>query len=312
MERSPSIGARHQGAGSVAQTVPPHDAPRPAPRAPRGHTVDMARVHLFEFADLPGFPEPLRRCMSEFLAFVGALSDAPYRDFVERVAGLMEDAGETEVLELCGGLGGPSGREVKLLRELAPDATWTLSDMHPPPRAPDGVHREPAPIDARAIPPDRGGVRVIQNAFHHFAPDDAVDVLRGATEGGRSVAVLEVNARHPLPLFGMLFAPLNALLFAPFQRPFRLTRLVFTYLIPILPLLILWDGVVSCLRVYDPDELRALATRARPDYRWDAERVKVPGTPMFVTVLTGAPPRDARTASGRSTPETPAETPARR
>ena len=286
----------------------------------------MGRVHLFEFADLPRFPETLRRSMSEFLAFVGALSDKPYHGFVARLAELMEDAGETSVLELCGGLGGPSGREILLLRERMPEATWTLSDLHPPARVPEGVLAHPLAMDARAVPRREPGVRVIQNAFHHFAPDDAVEVLRGATEGGRSVAVMEVNARHALPLLGMLFAPLNALLFAPFQRPFRLSRLVFTYLIPILPVLILWDGVVSCLRVYDPAELSELAGRARPEYDWVAERLPVEGTPLFVTVLTGAPVArvglasvggsaeggDVLRESAPSTPETPAGTPAGR
>ena len=62
------------------------------------------------------------------------------------------------------------------------------------------------------------------------------------------------------------------LLLTPFFRPFRLSRLVFTYLLPLIPLTTIWDGVVSILRLYSPAELLALARRADPTgrLRWQA------------------------------------------
>jgi hypothetical protein len=54
--------------------------------------------------------------------------------------------------------------------------------------------------------------------------------------------------------------------FTPFMRPFLWKRLLFTYPLPCVPMICLWDGFVSQLRAYTPDELRALGgTGGRPD-----------------------------------------------
>lgn len=241
--------------------------------------------------------------MSEFLAFFGALSARPYRAFARELAGLVERSGTGRVVELCGGHGGPSGRILELLRDQRPDVRWTLTDRHPPDTArQDGVEVVREPVDATAIPDELEGVRVIVNAFHHFAPDMAVSALRSAIASGGRVAVLEVNARHPLFLFGMLLAPLHAWVFAVAARPRRLATLFFSFVVPVLPLLILWDGVVSCLRVYSPGELLVLGQRADPDYEWRAARLPIEGTPAFTTALFGEPRRERRSVSAPSTP----------
>ena len=42
----------------------------------------------------------------------------------------------------------------------------------------------------------------------------------------------------------------------PFARPFRWPYPVFTYVIPLMSLIILWDGIVSMLRIYSPERLK--------------------------------------------------------
>ena len=84
----------------------------------------------------------------------------------------------------------------------------------------------------------------------------------------------------------MLIVPLLVLLVTPFVRPFSLARLLLTYLVPVLPLLILWDGIVSCLRTYRPDELLAL-TAGLDGHRWRATELRQRGS--IVTVLVGEP-----------------------
>ena len=63
-------------------------------------------------------------------------------------------------------------------------------------------------------------------------------------------------------MLGILFSPLVTLLVVPFLRPFRWAWIPLTYLIPIIPLFIVWDGLVSCLRCYNQDELLALTQAA--------------------------------------------------
>ncbi len=52
-------------------------------------------------------------------------------------------------------------------------------------------------------------------------------------------------------------------------RPFRWSRLLWTYLAPIIPLVLLFDGVVSCLRTYQPQELREIIEKLSvSEYQW--------------------------------------------
>jgi hypothetical protein len=73
-------------------------------------------------------------------------------------------------------------------------------------------------------------------------------------------------------------------------RPFRWSRLFWTYLVPVVPLMVLFDGVVSCLRVYTPDEMLAMARDVASDsYEWDAGHEKPAGAPLPVPFLIGVP-----------------------
>jgi hypothetical protein len=70
--------------------------------------------------------------------------------------------------------------------------------------------------------------------------------------------------------------------------------------VPVLPLFVLWDGLVSCLRVYSPRELRALVDSLEPRHRdaydWDIGRIRLPGPPVYATYLVGVP-RSAQSPS---------------
>ena len=83
----------------------------------------------------------------------------------------------------------------------------------------------------------------------------------------------------------MLLTPIMVLLMIPPVRPFNL---FFTYVVPLVPLMVRWDGVVSPLRTYDAHELRALATSVPHSdrFRGDAGEVALNG-PIPVTYLIG-------------------------
>ena len=67
-----------------------------------------------------------------------------------------------------------------------------------------------------------------------------------------------------ITLLLVLLIPLVDLALAPFARPLRWTRLLWTYLLPVIPLVLLVDGILSCLRVYSPAELSELTRDVRP------------------------------------------------
>lgn len=87
-----------------------------------------------------------------------------------------------------------------------------------------------------------------------------------------------------------MLIPLVVRVITPAIRPFRLSRLFWTYLIPIVPLTILFDGIVSWLRIYSEDELRAMVAEIDDSsFDWEIGSVLPKGAPVPVTYLIGLP-----------------------
>ncbi|WP_299437755.1 hypothetical protein [uncultured Aquimarina sp.] len=79
--------------------------------------------------------------------------------------------------------------------------------------------------------------------------------------------------------------PISVLLVTPFIRPFKIKRIIFTYLIPIVPLFVLWDGVVSSLRTYSVKEMNGLVENLNgtENYDWEIDKVKSgPGVVLYL------------------------------
>jgi len=61
--------------------------------------------------------------------------------------------------------------------------------------------------------------------------------------------------------------------------------LLFTYLIPIVPLFVLWDGVVSSLRTYSLKEMKDLVDSVdqKDTFNWEMDRIKSgPGVILYL------------------------------
>ena len=81
----------------------------------------------------------------------------------------------------------------------------------------------------------------------------------------QGIAVFEVTQPRVLALLLTLPTTLMVLLVTPLLCPFHWSRLLWTYLIPLVPLITLFDGLVSCLRTYSVQELHDLAARLDPN-----------------------------------------------
>jgi len=141
------------------------------------------------------------------------------------------------------------------------------------------------------VPARFSGFRTLFNSFHHFRPTDAVAILRDAAEAGQPIGIFEIpdrTLRTIVPV--MLLTPFMVALATPFIRPFRWSRLLWTYLVPVVPLTFWWDGIVSQLRAYTPAELERLANIVAIDrYSWRAGQVPILSTPGHLTYLLGYP-----------------------
>ncbi|MBI3756343.1 MAG: class I SAM-dependent methyltransferase [Deltaproteobacteria bacterium] len=256
----------------------------------------MGRKQLFEFEDLPWFPRRLRSYMQDHLAFMGNLSAPAYKGFVEKLQTAMERLGQHDLLDLCSGSGGPVRTILQLLRKQGFEARAQLSDLFPNIEAYQRLAKETggaiqgieSPLDATNVPAHIGGFRFIANGFHHLPPPAAGQVLADAVAKRRGIAVVEMVNRSFLAFLSLGVGVVAVFLATPFLKPFRASRIVLTYLLPLIPLLLIWDGVVSCLRVYSPAELRELVSQLGPnEYEWDIGTIPI--GPGKITYLIGVP-----------------------
>lgn len=243
------------------------------------------RLQLFEFEDLPWFPRAVRAGMMDYLRFmISGLGI--YRPIVPLLGEALRATQQTELLELCAGAGGGTEGVWRALRQQGfPDLHATLTDLYPQPaawqllqqRTGGGLRYTPTPVDATAVPATLAGFRTVFSAFHHFPPAVAEALLADAVRQRAGIGVFEGAGKHwhEVVLAALVF-PVALLLITPFIRPFRLSRLVFTYLLPLIPLCTIWDGVVSILRMYPPAHLLALAQSADPEQQfvWRAGKVR--------------------------------------
>lgn len=260
----------------------------------------MNRLHLFELEDQPWFPRVLRDAGTAYLAFASRLAGHAAA-LAPKLEETLRAAGETRIVDLCSGGAGPIAGIVEQLAGRGVDVTALLTDFYPNEGALARAcadsggridwHR--GPVDATRVPRELAGVRTLFNALHHFRPETARRILADAAASGRAIASFEVIAREPLSLLGILLAPLWVALSLPFLRPFQWSWLPLTYLVPLLPLFVLWDGVVSWLRIYSPGELQALVDalepRHRDAYTWEIGRIRLAGPPVHASYLVGVP-----------------------
>ena len=257
----------------------------------------MERVQLFEFEDLPWFPHVVRECMTDFLSFLGQRGSSVYRGFAERLAPAVHATGDDTLLDLCSGGGGPALTIAGLLRDsFDTPLKVLLTDLYPNlPRLQRAkaegsgqVEYREQPVDATRVPEGLPGFRLICNAFHHLPPEAARKCLADAVGHGRGIALVEMVDRSATSLFGVTFGTSAVLAVTPFIRPVRASRLLLTYVLPVVPLCTWWDGVVSCLRAYSPKELqRLVSSLPANDYVWDIGRLPVPGAPTSLIYLIG-------------------------
>jgi hypothetical protein len=255
----------------------------------------MRRLHLFELEDQPWFPATIRDLATDYLHFMQNAWDV-HRSMVPFVEEALRAGRTAHIVDLCSGGSGPIPAILRDLREQGMEITATLTDLYPNVPALEHVAAGSGgaidfvaqPVEARAMPKELRGLRTLFNGFHHFRPADAQAILRDAAAAGQPIAIFEMSRRSAGMIVVVLLVPLFVLLLTPFVRPFTWTRLLWTYLVPLVPLTCLWDGIVSQLRAYTIPELREMAEAAGP-MTWRADDPRFYGRRARITYLLGWP-----------------------
>jgi hypothetical protein len=251
----------------------------------------MRRLHLFEFGDQPWFPHLLRDAETGYIAAAYRRFPLP-RIWAERIATVLHPGEPALILDLCSGSGGAMPLILEELEKLGYPARATLTDLYPNPKSashPRIVWRADA-VDATQVPAHLTGVRTMFSAFHHFRPNAAKAIVKDAFDRRRAICIFESGSGTTFGVATMILVPAAVLVMMPFARPFRWAWLVFTYLIPLIPLIVFWDGIVSMLRIYSPEQMRKMTEDLQaPDYAWEIGRIKARGIPGGLPYLIGRP-----------------------
>jgi len=257
----------------------------------------VRRRQLVELEDLDWCPRAVRDGGTDWLAFM-ANQTKIFSAVVPKIRSAMAAVGTNQVLDLCSGAGGPWLTLVDELARSGP-VEVQLSDRFPnvaaflalQARSQGRLGFREKPIDAADVPGELPGVRTLFNCFHHFPPDVAAEILNDAVRKRRPIAIFEgVNHRT----IGLVAIPLQLpamLLLMPFVKPFRWSRMLLTYVLPMIPFIVVFDGTISLLRIYLPDELRALVARLpnADSFEWDIGTTPLPGLGIGLTHLVGVP-----------------------
>ncbi|MDN3687916.1 hypothetical protein [Cyclobacterium jeungdonense] len=253
----------------------------------------MGRLHLFEFEDQRWFPAFLRTYMTDFLEFLSNKTGM-FKPIVPMILELLSKSQTKTIIDLGSGSGGALLGLSKDLIKKIPQLNILLTDFYPNTEAmdrinsrPDKLRYEPRPIDAKNVPAELQGLRTLFLSFHHFKPADATLILQNALDSKNPIAIFEAQERSLTSILAMLFSPVTVWLTTPFIRPFSFGRILFTYFLPLVPVFVLWDGVVSALRTYSVVEMSRLVEDLKGKEHFEWSIGKIASGPSKILYLTG-------------------------
>jgi len=244
----------------------------------------MKRYRLFEIEDYTWCPHSVRDGITDYLRIAIKLFGV-YKSAPLLIKGLMDRSDYKTIINLCSGGGGGietiiTGFErigIKDLKIIQTDKFPNLSSFeYIEKKFKNNISFIPSPIEADNVPKELKGIRTIFSSFHHFEDSLAKSVLMDAIKNNSSIVIFEGANRSVINIIGVFFTTIILmLLLTPFIRPFKLSRIIFTYFIPLIPIIGIWDGMVSICRISKPDELLELTKCLENNsYKWESGNIR--------------------------------------
>jgi hypothetical protein len=145
----------------------------------------------------------------------------------------------------------------------------------------DNMHYISQPVDAANAPkdllkrfqkkgtPNKKVFRLFNLAFHHFDNPLAARILRNSIETSDGFGIFELQERTISSMIVITLMWPLLLLVSPFYFWRDPGHLFFTYIIPIIPFVLVFDGYISSLRTRTPDEIMQLMGRTGETQGWE-------------------------------------------
>lgn len=243
----------------------------------------MKRVQLFEFEDFNWFPNTLRNSMTNLLVVLHKMMKLD-KVIAKLVRETLQKENLNSIVDLGSGSGGSMPVVLESILEENPDVSLTMTDLYPNPQAikrfnnngDERITYHAEPVDATNIASAPKGLKTMVNCFHHMRPEQAKSILKSAEDSNEPLLIYEM-AENTMPLvLWWLLLPISlcilvvmCLLMTPFVKPLSWQQIVFTYLIPVIPIFYAWDGQASLPRMYTMKDLDELLKDCKSDkYTW--------------------------------------------
>ena len=264
----------------------------------------MKRIHLFEFEDQAWFPDSIRGYMTNLLAVLHRMVGTK-----EVIAGLLGPLVSKNKIQRIVDLGSGSGGIMpEVINELKKDyghkdLELLLTDLYPNKElmnkwaGRDGIKYYAEPVNATYWEEIPDGLKTMVNCFHHMNPKNARKMLEEASLRREPLFIYEMGENNiPLVLWWVLLPVsliiliLMALVMTLWVRPLHWKQLLFTYLIPVVPICYAWDGQVSIVRMYTMKDLdKLLEGLETSDYIWQKGKAFKKNKKQQGTFLMGLP-----------------------
>lgn len=251
----------------------------------------MKRFHALEWEDLPWFPQSWRDYGTDYLRFIATKFNI-YQPILPVLKRGIAASNENTWVDCASGGGGGLIPLAKALEKEYPSLKIFLTDYFPNLQSFEFTqtvggnvfHTEKESINAMDLPVRyQGKFRTLFGSFHHFRPAQAKRILQNAVDTNSPIAIFEPVGRNVMSYVSMLFVILNVLVLTPFIRPVRIAVFPFIYILPLIPLYIVWDGIASILRTYSEKELHALVAEIAHSEKfiWEIGHKKSGGMPVY-------------------------------
>ncbi|KAI8588643.1 hypothetical protein BDZ88DRAFT_444463 [Geranomyces variabilis] len=256
----------------------------------------IPRLHLIEFHEQPWVPSVIRHSVSRVLTafwesdfgeplltiLTTAGFTSPINAVLPPIRRAVARSGASCVMDSCSGSGGPVPAiertyNASVQAGSSDRVDFYMTDLFPDVRAwqqaaagrsrlkfiENSVDATNPPATVRNMK----AFRAFFLSFHHFDDVLAKRVVKSAMANGDGIGIFELQSRTLVTLLSlvMLF-PITMIvtLLTPGLRC-SWTHLFFTFVLPIVPLIVMVDGITSALRTRTPQEILTMVEAAREE-----------------------------------------------
>ena len=266
----------------------------------------MKRIQLFEFEDFSWFPGWLRICMTNLIVILQKMIGIP-EVLSGLIANILRKKNLLNIVDLGSGSGGVMPEVMESLRndQNLKNIQMVLTDLYPNQEMykkfninrNDQISYLETSVDATNIATAPEGLKTMINSFHHMPPKKARAILESAQRTNQPLLIYEMGVNSIPLLIWWLLLPISliiiiimVLFMTPFVKPLTWRQIVFTYLIPIIPVCYAWDGQASLPRMYTLKDLDVLLEGLGSDnYTWEKGYAKKKNGKKQGTYLLGLP-----------------------